>query len=136
MTTNGPVEEQNQPRWEQPQFGPTRASEPFDNPQPTWAEPQGFESSWADQYAPGYTGQFAGGPVLLPATRVDVPPPGIEERRLNVMRALIWPLALVLCLAAHTWVPLLILPLVVGGIVRRRLHELRRQRLMLASTLR
>jgi hypothetical protein len=132
MTINGPAEEQNQPRWEQPRFGP----QSVENPPQAWAEPQDFESQWAGQYAAGYTGQFAGGPVLLPATRIDVPPPSVEERRLGVLRALIWPLALILCLAAHTWVPLLILPLVVGGIVRRRLHELRRQRLMLASTLR
>lgn len=135
MSINGPVDE-NQPRWEQPRFEPTLSAEPFDNPEPAWADTRGFESLWAGQYAPGRPGEFVDGRVLLPVTRVDVPPPGVEERRLSTLRVLIWPLAVILCVVAHTWVPLLIVPLVVGPIVHRRLHELRRQRLMAASTLR
>jgi hypothetical protein len=86
---------------------------------------------------------YVTGPVLLPvtphfgiATQVDVPPPGPEERRLNTVRALVWPMAIVICILTGSWWPLLILPLVVGAVLKSRLRELRRERYAAAQLLR
>ena len=77
------------------------------------------------------------GPVMLPViARVDVPPPTAEEQRLQSMRALVWPIAIVVCILTGSWWPMLILPLAVGAIVRNRLRELRRQRYTTAQLLR
>lgn len=77
------------------------------------------------------------GPVYLPVpVHADVPPPTLEERRLGTLRALVWPIALVLCIVLGTWWPLLIVGLLIGGFVRKRLRELRRQRYAGAQLLR
>lgn len=80
---------------------------------------------------------YVTGPVMLPvATQLEVPPPGIEEQRLTTIRALIWPLALVVGIVTGSWATVLLLPLTVGIICRNRLRELRRQRYATAQLLR
>lgn len=86
----------------------------------------------AEQQRPYITG-----PVLLPAvTQVHLPAPGPEEQRLNAVRALVWPLAIVVCILTGTWWPMLIIPIAVSAIVRNRLRELRRQRYAAAQLMR
>ncbi|MCC6496598.1 MAG: hypothetical protein IT193_10125 [Propionibacteriaceae bacterium] len=93
-----------------------------------WEQPT-FDNSGARPYVTG--------PVLLPVvTQLEVPPPGLEEQRLTTIRALIWPLALVVGIVTGSWATFLLLPLVVGIICRNRLRELRRQRYASAQLLR
>lgn len=109
-------------QWEQPTFE-------YEQPRPHVTVPH--------MTGPYMTGPFVTGPVMLPAiARVDVPPPGAEEQRLHSVRALVWPIAIVVCILTGSWWPMLILPLAVGAIVRNRLHELRRQRYATAQLLR
>ncbi|HEY3337494.1 MAG TPA: hypothetical protein VGK18_03235 [Propionicimonas sp.] len=80
---------------------------------------------------------YVTGPVLLPVvTRVNLPAPGAEEQRLSAVRALVWPLAIVVCILTGSWWPILIIPIAVGAIVRNRLRELRRERYAAAQLLR
>lgn len=80
---------------------------------------------------------YVSGPVLLPVvTRVDVPPPSVEEQRLNSIRALVWPLAIVLAIVTGSWWPLMVLAIIVGFIFKNRLRELRQQRYASAQLLR
>ena len=93
-----------------------------------WEQPS-FEYNQARPYVTG--------PVLLPvSTRLDVPPPGLEEQRLTTIRALIWPLALVVAIITGSWWTFLLLPLIVGFICKNRVRELRRQRYAGAQALR
>jgi hypothetical protein len=66
----------------------------------------------------------------------NIPAPGPEEQRLQAVRALVWPLAIVVCILTGSWWPILIIPIAVGAIVRNRLRELRRQRYAAAQLLR
>lgn len=105
-----------------------------------WEQPN-FENQQSRPYVSGpVLGPSFGpslGPVLLPVvTTVDVPPPGPEEQRLNAIRALVWPIAIVVCILTGNWWPMLLLPLVVGAILKNRLRELRRQRYATAQLLR
>jgi|BarGraNGADG00312_1021997.scaffolds.fasta_scaffold55244_3 hypothetical protein len=86
---------------------------------------------------------FVTGPVLLPVvTRANltalanVPAPGPEEQRLRAVRALVWPLAIVVCILTGSWWPMLIIPIAVSAILKNRLRELRRQRYVAAQLLR
>ncbi len=83
------------------------------------------------------TRPYVTGPVLLPVvTQREVPPPGLEEQRLTAVRALVWPLALVIAIVTGSWLTFLLIPLIVGIICRNRLRELRRQRYASAQLLR
>ena len=57
-----------------------------------------------------------------------VAPPSAVEARLRTIVALVWPIALVLAIATGHWVALLVGALIVGGVLRRRLLQLRYQR--------
>ena len=99
-----------------------------------WEQPS-FDSEPARPYVTG--------PVLLPVVRpahltalAHVPAPGPEEQRLRATRALVWPLAIVVCILTGSWWPLLILPIAVSAILKNRLRELRRQRYAAAQLLR
>jgi hypothetical protein len=93
-----------------------------------WEQPS-FDSEPARPYVTG--------PVLLPVvTHVNVPAPGPEEQRLRAVRALVFPLAIVVCILTGSWWPMLIIPFAVGAIVRNRLRVLRRQRYEAAQLLR
>jgi hypothetical protein len=95
-----------------------------------WEQPS-FEAGQQRPYP------YVTGPVLLPAvTQVNVPAPGPEEQRLSAVRALVWPLAILVCIVTGSWWPMLILPIAVGAIVRNRLRELRRQRYASAQLMR
>jgi hypothetical protein len=116
MSTTGPTEQYDTPeqydsgerRWEQPRFDPT-------------------ESSVSGPVLPAvaWTGQ--------PRTVV---PPSAEESRLRMIAALIWPIALVIAITTGHWPLLLVGAFIVGGLLRRRLHYLRYQRMAVANTLR
>ena len=104
-------------QWEQPTF--------------EYVQPRPYQTG------PHVTGPFVTGPVMLPViARIDVPPPGAEEQRLRSFRALVWPIAILVCILTGSWWPMLILPLAVGAIVKNRLQELRRQRYGTAQLLR
>ena len=99
-----------------------------------WEQPS-FESEPARPYVTG--------PVLLPvishssmASLANVPPPGPEEQRLRAFRALVWPLAILVCILTGSWWPMLIIPIAVSAILKNRLRELRRQRYASAQLLR
>lgn len=93
-----------------------------------WEQPS-FDSEPARPYVTG--------PVLLPVvTHVNVPAPGPEEQRLRAVRALVWPLAIVVCILTGSWWPMLIIPIAVSAVLRNRLRELRRQRYAAAQLLR
>ena len=113
MTTSGPTEQYeydaSQPHWQQPSFGSTDPA-----------------VSGTVLPAVAWTGRSASAVVTSSA----------EEDRLRVIVRLIWPIAVVLAIATGHWVPLLIGALIVGGVIRRRLFQLRYQRLALAPTLR
>jgi len=77
------------------------------------------------------------GPVLVPVVaRAHVPAPGPEEQRLGAVRALVWPMAILVCIVTGTWWPMLIIPIIVGAIVKNRLRELRRERYAAAQLMR
>lgn len=93
-----------------------------------WEQPS-FESEPARPYVSG--------PVLLPVvTHVNVFAPGPEEQRLRAVRALVWPLAIVVCILTGSWWPILIIPIAVSAILKSRLRELRRERYAAAQLLR
>ena len=80
---------------------------------------------------------FVTGPILLPAvTQVDVPAPTREEQNLRTVRALLWPVALVIAIVSGSWWPFLIVPIVLGVFLKRRLQALRYQRYAAAQLLR
>lgn len=115
MSTTGPSElydtpEQyaSEPRWEQPRFGPSG---------PTVSGPV--------LPAAGWTGQAR-----------TVVAPSAEEVRLRSVVALVWPVALVLAVLTGHWLPLLAGAVIVGGLLRRRLLQLRYQRIAVTNTLR
>jgi hypothetical protein len=77
------------------------------------------------------------GPVLLPVvTRINLPAAGPEEQRLRAVRALVWPLAIVVCILTGSWWPILIIPIAVGAVVRNRLRQLRYERYAAAQLMR
>jgi hypothetical protein len=115
MSTTGPSEQYDtteqyasEPRWEQPGFGPSG---------PTVSGPV--------LPAAGWTGQAR-----------TVAAPSAEEARLRTVVALVWPVALVLAVLTGHWLPLLAGAVIVGGLLRRRLLQLRYQRITVANTLR
>jgi hypothetical protein len=96
--------------------------------EPHWEQPA-FDAGTARPYVTG--------PILLPVvTQVDLPAPTQEEQNLRTVRALLWPFALVLCIVTGSWWPFLVITLVIGGFLRRRLRELRYQRYAAAQLLR
>lgn len=113
MSTTGPYDTAAQsateePRWEQPGFGPSA---------PTVSGPV--------LPAAGWTGQAR--TVVAPST---------EEARLRAVVALVWPVALLLAVLTGHWVVLLAGAIIVGGLLRRRLLQLRSQRVTVSRTLR
>ncbi len=116
MSTTGPTEhydatEQYVPsehHWEQPRFAPTE---------------------------PAVSGTVL--PAMARTGQVrTAAPPSAEEDRLRTIVRLVWPIALVLAIATGHWVPLLVGALIVGGVLRRRLLQLRYQRMVVTNTLR
>ena len=86
---------------------------------------------------------YVTGPVLLPVVShahliplANVPAPGPEEQRLRGFRALVWPLAIVVCILTGSWWPMLLIPIAVSVILKNRLRELRRQRYAAAQLMR
>ena len=80
------------------------------------------------------------GVVVVPQAQhwvaAQVPPAGPEELRLQRIAAWLWPVALVLCVVGGSWWPLLAVAFVVSVVLRHRLRELRRQRLVHTRQLR
>lgn len=95
------------------------------------AEPHSAEPHWEQPNfdRPGSPPVVTGTVVPHPATQLQVPQPGPEETRLRQVQALLWPIALVACVISGHWLAFIVIALVVGAFLRRRLHELRRQRL-------
>ena len=70
------------------------------------------------------------GVVVVPtAAQHPVVPAGPEENRLRQVQALVWPIALLACIVTGHWLAFILVAMIVGGYTRRRLRELRRQRM-------
>lgn len=77
------------------------------------------------------------GPVLLPVvTQVDLPAPTQEERNLRTVRGLLWPVAILIAIVTGSWWPMVLVAIVLGAFLKRRVHELRYQRYAAAQLLR
>ncbi len=88
---------------------------------PVWSQPP-FQP---EEPAPTVTGQ-----VLAPGEHAPVvPPPSTEEAVLRVVRRLIWPVTILICLLTRDWWPMLLAALLVSSYVGYRVRELRRRRL-------
>ncbi|MGC3995430.1 MAG: hypothetical protein QM779_15155 [Propionicimonas sp.] len=101
-------------------------------------EEQRWEQPTFDPAEPPVTGVVLTGVQGVPGAgaRVLVAPPTQEEQTIATIRRLLWPVALVLAIVTGNWLGPLVLAIVVGGILRRRLWQLRVQRLRTAPDLR
>ena len=96
--------------------------------EPHWEQPA-FDAGAARPYVTG--------PILLPVvTQVDLPAPTQEEQHLRALRALLWPVAIVICILTGSWWPMFLIPIIAGSFLRRRLRELRYQRYAAAQLMR
>ncbi|MFZ0529612.1 MAG: hypothetical protein WAL91_03625 [Propionicimonas sp.] len=89
--------------------------------EPHWEQPS---------FSPHDTGPVISGVVLAPGERpLTVVPLSREEHLLRTMRRLVWPVALVLAILTGDWVPLLVLAILAGALVKARLRHLRAERI-------
>ncbi|MGV8910667.1 MAG: hypothetical protein ACOH1Y_16950 [Propionicimonas sp.] len=107
----------------------------WETPQQSWeTSGQHWEQPAFDA---GASRPFVTGPILLPVvTQIDLPAPTQEEQNLRTVRALLWPVAILIAIITGSWWPVLIVPIVLGAFLRRRVQELRRQRYAAAQLLR
>ena len=88
-------------------------------------------------FDPGAARPYLTGPILLPAvTQLELPAPSQEEQNLRTVRGLLWPIALVIAIVTGSWWPVLIVSIVLGAFLKRRLRALRYQRYAAAQLLR
>ncbi|MFT4109178.1 hypothetical protein [Propionicimonas sp.] len=101
-------------------------------------EEQRWEQPTFDPAEPPVTGAVLTGAQAAPGAgaRVLAAPPTQEEQTLSTIRRLLWPVALVIAILTGSWVGPLVLAIVVGGILRRRLWQLRMMRLQAVPDLR
>jgi len=124
-------------------IGPTQQYETpqqYDAPQYDASQQYGVGENRWEQPRFGTAEPTVSGTVLPAApwtghTRT-VAPPSAEEARLRTIVALVWPIALVLAIATGHWVALVVGALIVGGVLRRRLLQLRYQRTVAPRPLR
>jgi len=101
-----------------------------------WEQPA-FDPGAPRPFVTGASRPFVTGPILLPViSQVNVPAPTQEEQNLRTFRALLWPFALVIAIVTGSWWPLLIVAIVLGAFLKRRLRALRHERYAAAQLLR
>jgi Na+/H+-dicarboxylate symporter len=77
------------------------------------------------------------GEVIVPGqTTVVVAPPSPQEQSLRTLRRLVFPVALVLAVVTGEWLPVLVLAIIVGAVLKRQLRLEEYRRFALATTLR